>query len=477
MEIEIDSPPPSSPPTPHQPEPALPPPSYMVSAAGRVRRMNTHYQGDFLPSNRTSVPMFLKSHIPPLSKEAAIELDLPVDTSNDATASVTCEPGPPEMVTPPDKFGVYRVYQYLPSREPDEEIKPEHLSDSSNIVGAEPRSRPGWWFGLGSVVQTITRQRTTTSADNAPFLNPTTLALMRWYYQARKSTMSLASVERLVQTVIFSDDWDREDLRGFKAHAANVAYDKTRKAHILQPASSEEETSKDSDLPFASADGWNKSFVQFWVPKEGRKARDEDTMPKHMTVGPVWHRKIMEVLQNAIQNPDTGPDMHLTPFRLYWAPDAARDDYSLHPSTSDGSNFGPSDFASSSVSGSDNHSASSSNFTRSPQFTTHGGERLYGEVYMGDAMNREHEEIRQNLPKTHAKPYPETVVAAILLYSDSTRLAQFGKASLWPAYGWFANWTKYDRGKPSSFAAHHLAYIPSVRCSGTARMSYSLTFS
>lgn len=373
------------------------------------------------------------------------------------------------MFTPPNGFGVYRVYQYLPSREPDEEIKAEHLADSPHIAGAEPRSRPGWWFGLGSVVQTIIRRRAPASADYAPFLNPTTLALMRWYYQARTSTMSLASVQRLVDNVIFSADWNREHLRGFKANSANISYDKARESHTSQG----DPESADTDVPFASAAGWHKEYVQFWVPKETRlKKGDPDMTPQHITVGPVWHRKIMDVLKDAIQNPATGPDMHLTPFQLYWAPDAARDD-NPPPSQSPSTNSIPPPI--SNPSSSEDHplpsspptpdSASSSTAQPSAKERPipYGGERLYGEVYMGDAMNREHEEIRRNLPKTPGKPNPETVVAAILLYSDSTRLAQFGNASLWPAYCWFANWTKYDRGKPSSFAAHHLAYIPSVR--------------
>lgn len=429
----------------------------MVSLAGRVRKVNQLYKGDFQPAYKTGIPKFLTEPTPPVPDAVAIELDLPVNASDGDTASMSCTPGVPEMITAPDKFGVYRVYRYLPSVEPDEEIKPEHLADSPLIAGAEPRSRPGWWVGLGSVAQTVIRQRTT--AEQTPFLNPTTMALMRWFYQTRTSTQSLSHIERLVDEVIFSKDWDREELRGFKAHKANVAYDKARKAQEARPDASQDVT---SELPFASEDGWHQSYVQFYVPKEGWKSRDNGMGPKHMTVGPVWHRKIMTVLTDAIQNPRTGTDMHLTPFRMYWSPDAARDDSTSSPPSPPT----PTDASSSSSSPSPSSSSDdSTSSTSSTSFAPHGGERLYGEVYIGDAMNREHEEIRQNLPKTPGKPNPETVVAAILLYSDSTHLAQFGKASLWPAYGWFANWTKYDRGKPSSFAAHHLAYIPSVRSS------------
>lgn len=129
----------------------------------------------------------------------------------------------------------------------------------------------------------------------------------------------------------------------------------------------------------------------------------------------------MEVLKNAIQNPTMGPDMHLTLFRLYWSPDQAHNTHSASTLTGNLSDDLPSSPTL--------HSSSSSDAA-----LPHGGERLYGEVYVGDAMNREHEEIRANLLKTHVEPYPETVVAAILLYSDSTHLAQFGKALLWLAY-------------------------------------------
>jgi Plavaka transposase len=49
-----------------------------------------------------------------------------------------------------------------------------------------------------------------------------------------------------------------------------------------------------------------------------------------------------------------------------------------------------------------------------------------------------------------------------MLWSDSTHLASFGNASLWPVYLYLGNLLKYWCAKPSSFATHHLAYLPSV---------------
>jgi len=56
----------------------------------------------------------------------------------------------------------------------------------------------------------------------------------------------------------------------------------------------------------------------------------------------------------------------------------------------------------------------------------------------------------------------EMVIATIMLWSDSTHLASFGHAALWPIYLFLGNQSKYTQAKPISFAAHHLAYIPKV---------------
>ena len=49
-----------------------------------------------------------------------------------------------------------------------------------------------------------------------------------------------------------------------------------------------------------------------------------------------------------------------------------------------------------------------------------------------------------------------------MFWSDSTHLANFGTAKVWPLYLYFGNLSKYIHGKPNSNACHHVAYIPSV---------------
>jgi hypothetical protein len=87
--------------------------------------------------------------------------------------------------------------------------------------------------------------------------------------------------------------------------------------------------------------------------------------------------------------------------------------------------------------------------------------RVYGEAYSSDVAIRLHEEIR-GLPPPIDSPPVENVIALLILGSDSTHLASFGTASLWPIYVFFGNMSKYDSSKPTEFAASHLAYLPKV---------------
>jgi hypothetical protein len=71
--------------------------------------------------------------------------------------------------------------------------------------------------------------------------------------------------------------------------------------------------------------------------------------------------------------------------------------------------------------------------------------------------------MRDNLDAVHGPEGDlEAFVVSALLYSDSTHLASFGTASLWPIYLFLGNVSKYIRSKPTSFSAHHIAYIPTV---------------
>lgn len=87
-------------------------------------------------------------------------------------------------------------------------------------------------------------------------------------------------------------------------------------------------------------------------------------------------------------------------------------------------------------------------------------EDTYGELYTSEVFLEADAEL-QRLPPEVDCTLPR-IIAALMWWSDATSLAQFGNAKMWPFYLFFGNLSKYLWGQPSSDAAHHIAYIPSV---------------
>jgi Plavaka transposase len=90
-------------------------------------------------------------------------------------------------------------------------------------------------------------------------------------------------------------------------------------------------------------------------------------------------------------------------------------------------------------------------------------ERVFYELYNSDVFIEEHNNMQ------HAPLFPdkldcklEKVVAALMFWSDSTHLANFGTAKLWPIYLLFGNISKYICGQPNLGACQHVVYIPSL---------------
>ena len=73
----------------------------------------------------------------------------------------------------------------------------------------------------------------------APFLNATSYHLMSWFYNL-SSSKSLSDLDRLVNDVIFADDFNRDDLQDFSAACEAKRMD----------ASSE-------SIHFSAVDGWH----------------------------------------------------------------------------------------------------------------------------------------------------------------------------------------------------------------------------
>jgi hypothetical protein len=160
-----------------------------------------------------------------------------------------------------------------------------------------------------------------------------------------------------------------------------------------------------------SSDGWHEASVKIRLPCEKEKFVSEDTAPTFEVEG-LYYRKPLEVIKSAFEE-EAAKGFHTSPYKLFWQPDED-----------------------------------------APP------ERIITELYTSDAMLDEHEKIRSQPSEPGCNL--ETVIAAIMLWSDSTHLASFGNAALWPVYMFIGNQSKYIRSKPTSFAAHHLAYIPKV---------------
>jgi hypothetical protein len=172
-----------------------------------------------------------------------------------------------------------------------------------------------------------------------------------------------------------------------------------------------EDSQEDPTSSIFASDEWHETSVKIRLPCEKEEFSSEADAPEFKVDG-LYYRKPLDVLKSAYEEV-AAKSFHAKPYKLFWQPD--EDELP---------------------------------------------ERIITELYTSDAMLHEHEKL-QSQPREPGCNL-ETVVAAIMLWSDSTHLASFGNASLWPVYMFIGNQSKYIRAKPTSFAAHHLAYIPKV---------------
>jgi hypothetical protein len=166
-----------------------------------------------------------------------------------------------------------------------------------------------------------------------------------------------------------------------------------------------------TDAPFSVKDGWKEGSVTLRLPNARYKHASESTAPEFKIDG-IHYRPLLEVLKSVCLNSDARR-FHWVPYKLF------------HQSLDD-------------------------------------GVRVYSDIFNGDAMIEEDAKIRALPNDLGDDPDTEVATLALMLWSDSTHLASFGTASLWPIYLFFGNVSKYTREKPTAHQAHHLAYVPSV---------------
>ncbi len=323
---------------------------------------------------------------------------LPTSEPAPETVDNPAQPLPPTYVC--GKPNAFGLYRsYLEVPKHDPEAEQSLESVCDAPTLATAKSqRSPWWSVFGAAKSSIRRAA---ESHFTPFLNMTTFRLMAWFYSG-SSMKSLGELDRLVKDVIMAPDFNRDELKQFSASREGQRVDDWI----------DEDSAASKD--FQIEDGWHEASVKIRVPCERSKWPTEQDAPLFDVPG-VFYRKLMDIIKTTLASA-TAQTFHMVPFKLW-----------LHPS---GAAAGDPD------------------------------KRVYSELYNSDAMNDEYEKIKSTPRPDGCKL--ETVVAGLMLWSDSTHLAQFGNASLWPIYAFFGNQSKYVRCKPTEFAAHHLAYIPSV---------------
>lgn len=307
--------------------------------------------------------------------------------------------------TVPNVFGVYRRYSKPPQHEPDEGFTPAsqpaaptHLRDKTDAAARNPLQPFG--APVTEWYNTARQYVKNLKAAIAPFLNYSSFKLMWWQYTG-SDMKSLGETQRLVDEVLLDDNFDREELRGFSAQTENRRLDEFNAA---------------GGGAFTPETGWKEVSVKLKLPKAGSKHASEQDAPS-VRVGGIWVRDLLKTLVAACQEP-TAEDLH------WWPSLLLRNQPDGQPGAK-------------------------------PQ-------RIYTDFSNSTAFIKEHEAIQRRSRCPEDPPDLEYAVVPLLAQSDSTRLAQFGIASLWPIYLWFLSKCKYVRVMPSAYMAMHLAYVPHV---------------
>ncbi|KAF9472386.1 hypothetical protein BDN70DRAFT_900592 [Pholiota conissans] len=307
----------------------------------------------------------------------------------------------PALTTVPNSFGLYREYNTIPTHNPDDTTCLQDLVDNVSENYSKPCPQTSnHLISLGGA--------TAGSSSFFPFQNSTTFGLMDWLWTG-SAMKSISEMKKLVD-FLKSDAFKPEDLQNFDIRAETAKLDQYLDG---PPASSSCEVGpQPSCYP---KDHWRESGVQIQVP-DGQPHPLGSDIPT-FTVPGLFHRSIVEVIKSTFSD-SASHSFHYTPFKSFWHSD-------------------------------------SGNAESRPQT-----QRLYDELYSSNAMIDAHTKLQQQPPEPGCSL--EKVVAGMMLWSDSTHLANFGTASLWPIYLYFGNQSKFVRGKPNAAACHHIAYIPKL---------------
>ncbi|KAJ7478527.1 hypothetical protein FB451DRAFT_1453162, partial [Mycena latifolia] len=297
-----------------------------------------------------------------------------------------------------NSFGLYREYPSVPTYNPDELLTAEELSDI-----------PG---GTRSNTATLPSQLTPFE-PNDPQPPSSASGPEPGAAKAASESDSPGIFANWSIKNLMTWQWTGSATKSIEEmdKLVDILKDpKFSKEHIMEFDIKRETARLDAHLAAGVRDGWKSASVNISVP-DGLQHASEADAPIFAVPG-LFYRPLVEVIKSAVR--DVGDRcFHYTPFKQFWAPS---------PSSP-------------------------------PQ-------RVYDEIYSSEAMVEAHTALQNQPPEPNCTL--ERVVLSLMFWSDSTHLASFGDASLWPLYMFFGNQSKWLRVKPRSNVCHHVAYFPKV---------------
>ncbi|KAK0479626.1 hypothetical protein IW261DRAFT_1564281 [Armillaria novae-zelandiae] len=293
----------------------------------------------------------------------------------------------------------------------------------------------------------------------APFTNATTFRLLKWFYNSDKKT--LEDLDRLVYDVLLQPDFSVHECEDFSA---------AREARRL-------------DKPdIFNSDVWKQDSVEIRLPQKDFAWNSETEAPV-VKVDGVWHRSLTEVITSAFQD-SLASNFHLKGYKEMWKASedspAERIYGEVYTSPAylemeEKVRAAQAQLDMEMASKSDTSDTDSINDIQtapvpaSPLTST-------TSINSNSTVPSESDSERSSSSSTRSSPLPsplkkptipphiaiENIVVPIMVYTDSTHLANFGDASLWPGYLFVGLLSKLLTAMPDAYAAHHFVYMPEL---------------
>jgi len=298
-----------------------------------------------------------------------------------------------------NKFGLTRVYHGHPSGTPKLQTS-DFLTDD-----LQPLQQP---------TSSLPPNKRTVMEIIHPYPNISSFLFNRWHWDSGKKTKK-GRADFI--NIVAHPDFRIEDITG-------VNFDRLDNQLAQNPGA------------VVDDNGWTNLSVPIYIPtgkketkasrreavarrRRGHDSEDDSTDSEGYTTGRKYfvhgfhHRSLVDIIKEVFSGADS-QRFHWHPFEEYWM----------------------------------------------PPWDENIKERVYGDLFSSNTFLDEDRKL-QNLPPEPGCDLPQ-IIAAMMLYSDATQVAQFGQAKLWPIYMYFGNQSEYERGQPSTRAGHSVAFLPSV---------------